>query len=166
VSRAITEGVRHAVLVLALVACGNPARTGTSGPVPSGAGSGAVPVTGTSGGGDASEAGPLAARDVGVPVTTCVFHPGTATYFTCTNSAAGSCFHFGPACAPADGCMFDPTDRTYKQCAQASEGRCERWGSACAPETRCMFDPRDGYHRTCEEPAGGACRRFGALCAP
>ena len=103
---------------------------------------------------------------IGCLAPTCAFHAGAGAYFTCLAGGAGTCFHFGAACAPADACMYDPGDRQYKTCAKPSEGVCTQWGAACAPVSKCMFDPADGLHHQCDDVAGGACKRFGALCAP
>lgn len=107
-----------------------------------------------------------AVPEIGCLAPTCVYHAGTDGYFACLSSGAGTCFHHGAPCAPADACMYDAVDRTYKQCSSISEGRCQRWGAACTPSSRCMFSVADGLHRTCETIAGGTCSRYGALCAP
>ncbi len=155
--------VRHAVVlaVIFLVSCGNPARTGPTGPTGGGTVTDKKPGPGTG-----STGNPLVATDVGCPAPTCAFHANAAGYFVCMSGGAGSCFHYGPPCTPADSCMYDPSDRTYKQCSKPSEGKCEAWGAACAPATKCMVDPKDGYHRRCDDASGGTCKKFSALCAP
>jgi hypothetical protein len=120
-----------------------------------------------SGGTTAGSAAAAIVPEVGCPSPTCAYHAATAAYFTCLSGGAGTCFHFGGPCAPADGCMFDPQQRSYRTCAKPVEGACAEWSaSACAPASRCMFDPDDGLHHHCDDVAGGTCRTFGALCAP
>ena len=155
------------VIVVALVVgCGHPADpahptvaaarptkiNGASKPAPSGPGAASKAVA--------------TVPDIGCLVPTCVFHAGAGAYFTCLAGGAGTCFHFGASCAPADQCMYDPADRRYKQCGRASEGVCLAWGQACAPARKCMFSASDGLHHQCEEVADGSCKRYGALCAP
>lgn len=154
-----------AVLIV-VGACGNPVKTG--GPAnpkdTNKVGSGA---TSGSGAGSAQQgSATIVLRDVGCPSPSCVYHPGVATYFTCTSSGSGSCTHFGPACTPANACMYDAAARTYKQCTQPVEGMCKAWGAACTPASTCMFDARDGYHHECSDVANGQCKKFGAFCAP
>lgn len=160
--------VSPVVVAVVLAACGGSPKAGPTGPtgtkVTPGASGKTPPVSG--GGNGSAAAGPIVVKDIGCPAPTCVFHAGTGGYYTCTNSGAGMCFHFGPACTPAGGCMYDAADRTYKQCAKPVEGTCQQWGAACAPASKCMFDPKDGYHRQCEDTSGGTCKRFGALCSP
>lgn len=157
--------MRFAVVIVAVAvavaACGS---AGPSARAPAGHRVAAGTSVATSGTPQPGPTGPL--RDIGCLTPTCAFHPGTGTYFTCTSSGAGTCFHFGPACNPSDGCMYDPAARTYKLCTANSEGKCQAWGAACAPASKCMFDARDGLHRQCEAIAGGGCSRYGALCAP
>ncbi len=96
----------------------------------------------------------------------CVYHAGAAGYFACTSGGAGSCFHFGAACAPADGCMFDAGDGRYKSCTSIVEGTCSAWGAACAPASGCMYDARDSLHHSCAATTDGRCTSWGAVCDP
>lgn len=156
-------------VTVSLVSCGHPP-TGVNS-AGSGAGSGRGSGSATAAGSGSAAAfgagsGVAAIPDVGRLEPTCVYHAGTAEYFSCLAGGAGVCFHFGRPCSPSDGCMYDAADRTYKQCSQIVEGQCQAWGAACAPASRCMFSPADGLHHTCDDVAGGTCRKYGALCAP
>lgn len=163
-TRYIPAVTRLVVLVaLALVACGpKPPDVRNGGSRAGGPGGG-------SGSGSAKPAGPGpvgTVPDVGCLAPTCAYHAGAHAYFTCLAGGAGTCFHFGSPCTPADSCMFDAADRTYKSCARAVEGTCQQWGAACAPASGCMFSPVDGLHHTCEAISGGTCTKYGPLCAP
>jgi len=96
----------------------------------------------------------------------CVYHPGARGYFACLSGGAGTCFHFGAPCAPADSCLFDAADRRYKHCDQVVEGTCVRWGATCAPASACFYNPSDQLHHHCDAIKDGACARWGALCTP
>ena len=156
-----------AVLTI-LVACGNPAKTGgPKGPTDTKkVGSGATTDAGSGSGSVQQGSAAVVLRDVGCPSPSCVYHAGTAAYFTCTGSGSGNCTHFGPACTPANACMYEAASKTYKQCTKPVEGTCKAWGAACTPASTCMFDARDGYHHECSDVANGQCRKFGAFCTP
>ena len=106
-----------AVLTI-LVACGNPAKTGgPKGPTDTKkVGSGATTDAGSGSGSAQQGSAAVVLRDVGCPSPSCVYHAGTAAYFTCTGSGSGNCTHFGPACTPANACMYEAASKTYKQC--------------------------------------------------
>jgi len=155
--------VRSLILLVLVAACGTPPAPRRAGTETAGTGAGTVTKPGDPQRPPATT-GPI--KDVGCLAPTCAFHAGAAAYFTCQSGGAGTCFHFGAPCTPADACMYDPVARSYKQCTQATEGTCQAWGAACAPASKCMFDATDNMHRTCEAVDGGTCKRYGALCAP
>lgn len=159
----IVASIIASIVASVVVACGHPADPkhpgATTAPPAKVAGATAPSPSG-------GRSGPVVLPNIGCPTPTCAFHAGAGAYFTCLAGGAGTCFHFGPACTPADGCMFDPQDRTYKQCARSSEGTCQQWGAACAPGSKCMFDVADGLHHACDDAAGGTCKHYGGLCAP
>jgi len=139
---------------------------GPSRPTGIGAGSGAA---GTGAGSPSGGAGdPTLAAGTTCPSPGCVFHPGLVggAYFACLSSGAGSCFHFGARCAPADACMFDAASLTYRQCTSPVEGECATFAAACTPTSACAFNPTDHLHHTCERWSGGTCAQWGATCAP
>jgi hypothetical protein len=155
------------LLVLA-TACPGPGTAVTSpgggGP---GTGSGGPRVGGGSGTGKVDGGGDVTI-DNSCPAPGCVYHGGIVggAYFTCLSAGAGSCFHFGARCAPADGCMFDAASKAYRHCDAPSEGACATYGKPCQPAGGCAFDPSDGLHRSCEAWSSGACTRWGAVCKP
>lgn len=123
---------------------------------------------GGSGSGSASQGDPALAAGMKCPDPGCVFHPGLVggAYFACFSSGAGSCFHFGARCAPADHCMYDPGSKSYRTCADPVEGECGTYGAACTPASACAFNPADGLHHACESWSNGTCGRWGSTCAP
>jgi hypothetical protein len=157
-----------AVAILGLIAaCPGP---GTRSVTPGGGTSGG---SGRPGGGGSGTGAGTGQPTPGVIATSCpspgcVFHGGIigGAYFTCLSSGAGSCFHFGARCAPADGCMYDAGSGTYRECAAPVEGTCPQYGAACQPASACAWNPSDGLHHTCEAWSGGTCTRWGATCAP
>jgi hypothetical protein len=158
-ARYIHAVLRICVILLVAAACGGhtpEAKPVTPRPVAAGSGSGSSTP--------AVVSAPL--PDVGCLTPSCVFHPATASYFTCLSGGAGACFHFGGPCEPTGGCMYDPNDHVYKLCTRPIEGTCQQWGAACGPKSECMFDPADALHHHCDELASGVCKKYGALCAP
>jgi hypothetical protein len=146
-----------------------------SGPSGDGTGPGTGAGTGTGGKPDAGVADLpervpgkplLPAEGIACKMPGCVYHAGAAGYFTCTSAGAGTCFHFGATCAPADGCMFDPADGRYKTCASPVEGTCSAYGAACTPSGGCMYNAADGMHHACEAVSDGKCTKWGGLCDP
>jgi hypothetical protein len=159
---------RFVVVVVLLGATGCP---GTRGPAPrapvSVSPSPPPPPGGSTATGKPEAGTPLIdLAGVACAASPCAYFPGTAGYFRCLAGGAGSCFHFGASCQPADACMLDPADRAYKHCAAAVEGKCQRFGAACAPAGTCWYRPDDRLYHTCEQPNAGACAKWGALCAP
>jgi hypothetical protein len=107
--------------------------------------------------GGRAPAGALELPDAGIPcaVQACMYHAGADAYHLCLNSGAGTCFHYGRACAPSHQCMYDAGSASYRTCSQAGEGRCLAFGAACEPPGRCMFNRDDGMHHVCEQIEGG-----------
>jgi len=163
-----------ALILLALAGCSGGGQHGGTGP---GAGTGAGPGTGTGATVPVRKPGTpmLPPEGIACAPLGCVYHAGAAAYFTCTNprgggtaagGGAGTCFHYGATCAPADGCMFDPADGRYKTCTKPVEGTCATWGAACTPPNKCLFNAKDGLHHACDAVSDGRCTAWGALCDP
>ncbi len=166
-NRVVRSAVRNAVLGAGLLgafgACSGPPpanRPDGSGGA-AGRGSAVKPEAGAK-----PATGAVAIKDIGCLAPSCAFHAGAGAYFTCQSSGAGTCFHFGAPCTPANACMYDPAAKSYKVCQKPIEGTCQTWGAACAPASKCMYDATALAHRTCDAIDGGACQRYGALCAP
>jgi hypothetical protein len=159
-NRAVSRLVIGVAFIVLAAACGNPPTVKNPN---GGSGTGG---TGTGGGGTGGTGGGGTLKDIGCAVPGCVFHAGTATYFTCLSTAQGACAHFGAACTPELACMYDPAAKAYKQCTKPVEGVCQAWGSACAPASKCMFDASDNLYKQCDDVSNGSCKRFGALCPP
>lgn len=156
---------------------GGGAARGTTTPSPVSPGGTASDGEAGSGAGSSGGAAPSAPRGKpGTPLldpsgtscaaSSCAFHAGGGGYFHCLAGGAGSCFHFGSPCQPADACMFDPADRGYKKCSEIVEGKCLRFGAACEPSGACWYRPEDRLYHECLQRKPGGCAKWGELCAP